>query len=437
MVLSRFSSIFSACTGTYALLCLVGCVSAVDPNAVNYRSQQDSKPNATLRLPPDMIGSAPANTVRDAEDVDMSASGIRTAPSALSDPYTTTKTFPVAVPQKTEHKAPAQYALERDGAQYWLVVKGQTPEALLPKIEQFWLEQGFELIHPKEDSAKSASQNAVIETQWREVSPSVRQTFIRGSLSKLLGNRYVTHQKNKYRTRVEARLGVSRMSSAQGAKVRNGHLDSPSTLIFISQTAVREVLTGSAAQTSRWELASHDPLWEAIYLQRLMQTLMRQTTSHSVPQDKKHAQANLASSAIANEGNTETAQAAIKPEKKTIASSSMSILDLNQSFAQAWFQTGLALEQLNFTVEDQDRAKGLYYVRYVDPMDQSIARQGFWGQLFHGRKEKKARAYAINVREVEEQHTQITVLTAAGEKDTSSQAKRILGLLHSVVHAPS
>ncbi|MCZ7653277.1 MAG: outer membrane protein assembly factor BamC [Rhodocyclaceae bacterium] len=31
-----------------------------------------------------------------------------------------------------------------------------------------------------------------------------------------------------------------------------------------------------------------------------------------------------------------------------------------------WRRVGLALDRVGFTVEDRDRAKGLYFVRYVD-----------------------------------------------------------------------
>ena len=38
---------------------------------------------------------------------------------------------------------------------------------------------------------------------------------------------------------------------------------------------------------------------------------------------------------------------------------------------------GLALDRVGFTVEDRDRSKGLYYVRYVDP-DANLAKGSGW-----------------------------------------------------------
>ena len=42
-------------------------------------------------------------------------------------------------------------------------------------------------------------------------------------------------------------------------------------------------------------------------------------------------------------------------------------LVVNDSFDRAWRRVGLALDRVGFTVEDRDRSKGLFYVRYIDP----------------------------------------------------------------------
>src|SRR2546426_1103007 len=36
-------------------------------------------------------------------------------------------------------------------------------------------------------------------------------------------------------------------------------------------------------------------------------------------------------------------------------------------FDRAWRRVGLALDRVGFTVEDRDRSKGTYFVRYIDP----------------------------------------------------------------------
>ena len=42
-------------------------------------------------------------------------------------------------------------------------------------------------------------------------------------------------------------------------------------------------------------------------------------------------------------------------------------LALNEQFDRAWRRVGLALDRVGFTVEDRDRSKGVYFVRYIDP----------------------------------------------------------------------
>ena len=43
------------------------------------------------------------------------------------------------------------------------------------------------------------------------------------------------------------------------------------------------------------------------------------------------------------------------------------MLSVNDQFDRAWRRVGLALDRVGFTVEDRDRSKGLYFVRYADP----------------------------------------------------------------------
>ena len=42
-------------------------------------------------------------------------------------------------------------------------------------------------------------------------------------------------------------------------------------------------------------------------------------------------------------------------------------LQVDDGFDRAWRRVGIALDRSGFTVEDRDRAQGLYFVRYVDP----------------------------------------------------------------------
>ena len=70
-------------------------------------------------------------------------------------------------------------------------------------------------------------------------------------------------------------------------------------------------------------------------------------------------------------------------------------LSVNDQFDRAWRRVGLALDRVGFTVEDRDRSKGLYFVRYVDPDTDNKTRspRAFFRKLkFLGSEQRKARA---------------------------------------------
>ena len=108
-------------------------------------------------------------------------------------------------------------------------------------------------------------------------------------------------------------------------------------------------------------------------------------------------------------------------------------LALEDQFDRAWRRVGLALDRVGFTVEDRDRSKGLYFVRYIDPkFDQKTEEKGwlsrlrFWGS---STEKPKAEQYRIEVKNVPA-GSQVKVLSKEGAQDTSDTASRILALLY-------
>jgi len=107
-----------------------------------------------------------------------------------------------------------------------------------------------------------------------------------------------------------------------------------------------------------------------------------------------------------------------------------------ETFDRAWRRVGLALDRVGFTVEDRDRSKGYYFVRYVDPQIDSQNRskkdEGFLSKLAFWRSSKstiKAEQYRVLVKEagaVSEVH----VLNKDGQPEDSDTSRRILSLLY-------
>jgi outer membrane protein assembly factor BamC len=110
-------------------------------------------------------------------------------------------------------------------------------------------------------------------------------------------------------------------------------------------------------------------------------------------------------------------------------------LSLDDQFDRAWRRVGLALDRIGFTVEDRDRSKGLYFVRYVDPdVDNKTGEsKGFLAKLNpFGKSDKKAlpsEQFRIQVKDADTT-SQINVLGKDGVVENSATASRILSMLY-------
>ncbi len=104
-----------------------------------------------------------------------------------------------------------------------------------------------------------------------------------------------------------------------------------------------------------------------------------------------------------------------------------------ERFDRAWRRVGLALDRVGFTVEDRDRSRGLYFVRYVDPDADNRSKKdtGLMSKLAFWKSDTPVNSnaqYRIHVSE-DGQQSVVKVLSAEGGTDKSETAKKILGLL--------
>ena len=108
-------------------------------------------------------------------------------------------------------------------------------------------------------------------------------------------------------------------------------------------------------------------------------------------------------------------------------------LVVNDGFDRAWRRVGLALDRIGFTVEDRDRSKGIFFVRYIDPdaqahgLERGLPRQA--GVLAPGREGGAAAVSASWSPIPAAGLSQVVVQNAKGEAEASPTAKRILALL--------
>lgn len=357
-------------------IALAGCGVLPDSRKIEYKS---SGKLPTLEVPPDL-----SQISRDdrylVPDVGGKGSATFSAYSADRTPQAQAQNS-VVLPEVDKVR------VERSGNQRWLVVAAPA-DKLWDTVKDFWQETGFIISVERPEAG-------VMETDWAENRAKIGQDILRNTLGRLLDSLYSTGERDKFRTRFEP-------GTTPGT-----------TDIFVSHRAMEEVYTSSAKDDTRWQPRAPDPELEAEMLRRLMVRL---------GSEEKRAEASIAS---------------VKAEPRAKLAKSddgAGTLEVLERFDRAWRRVGLALDRVGFTVEDRDRSRGLYFVRYVDPEldnrskkdDGILSKLAFWKS-----KEQPASAkeqYRIYVSDAGEQSI-VRVLSNEGGTDKSDTAKRIIALL--------
>ncbi|MFM1760388.1 MAG: hypothetical protein RLY75_1659 [Pseudomonadota bacterium] len=261
--------------------------------------------------------------------------------------------------------------IARDGERRWLVVEKPAPE-LYPQIKDFWQENGFLLVI---DSPSTG----IMETDWAENRAKIAQDFIRSAIGGALDSLYDTGERDKYKTRLE----VSKPGETE---------------IYITQRGAIEKCV-------------NDPELEAAFLARLMERL-------GMTQEMAKAQ-------VAAPLGPKTPKAKLIQEGVNTA-----YIEMAAGFDRAWRDTGLALDRSNFTVEDRNRANGIYYVRYVNPKDLGDTK-GFFTNLFSSKDDSslKAKKYLVVVKSTGDNSSRVNVQNADGKPENTAAGLQLLTLL--------
>jgi outer membrane protein assembly factor BamC len=277
--------------------------------------------------------------------------------------------------------------VERGGSQRWLVVKGK-PDDYWQGIKEFWQEGGFVLSTERPEAG-------VMETDWAENRAQIRKDFMGRALGGVLDGVFSTPFRDKFRTRLEV--------NADGE-----------TEIYISHRGMVEIYRNEAREQTTWQERPADPEIEAEFLRRLMVRLGETDAG---------AQKIVAS-----------ASGGRAPERATLLKQGdYTAVEVDDGFDRAWRRVGLALDRVGFTVEDRDRSKGLYFVRYADPDSVTQKKNEGWmsklTSMFNTDKSKPAEQYQIKVSGADPK-SKVVVLTKTGAPEESQTSRRILSLLH-------
>jgi outer membrane protein assembly factor BamC len=279
--------------------------------------------------------------------------------------------------------------MARDGEKRWLVVERPAPE-LYPLIKDFWQENGFLLV-------VDSPSTGIMETDWAENRSKIPQDIIRRTLGRVLDSMYDTGERDKYKTRLE----VSKPGETEVYITQRGALEK-----CVSDN------TGACISTV-WTSRPNDPELEAVFLARLMERL-------GVSQESARAQVAAASVAAPKQPKAKFVQEGNNTAR----------IDMSTSFDRAWRDVGLALDRSNFTVEDRDRSKGIYFVRYVNPKEVGQSK-GFFSKLFSSSDDSslKAKRYRVFLKSTSDSLTQVYVQDDAGKPENTPAGFKLLTLL--------
>jgi outer membrane protein assembly factor BamC len=270
--------------------------------------------------------------------------------------------------------------VQRDANQRWLLV-ARSPDKLWNEVRAFWLDNGFTLVLDQPALG-------IMETEWNENRGKLPKDGVRRVLGRLFDGLYSTNERDKYRTRLER--------TADGF-----------TEIFISHKGMAEDFTTSAQEQLKWKVRPVDPELEAEFLKRLMIRL---------GSDSAAAQAAL---------GAQTAAPSVRA-KLTQGSGKSSLL-LSDPIDQAWRRVGLSLDRSSFTVEDRDRSKGIYFVRYMAAKTDTPS-PGFFARLFGTTAKEATQKYQILLSS-EANQTKVSVADLQGVALQTPEATRILQVL--------
>lgn len=324
--------------------------------------------------------------------------------------------------------------LEKAGAQRWLVVNASA-EKIWPVVREFWIDQGFAVRVENPDTG-------VMETEWIEADAikaaddkkNIGEKFDQW-LDKLSG----IADRRKFRTRLERgeKEGTTEIYMTHRT-VGTAPDDGKSRV----RTNYGEVDTGyrfDGAKTENKQEANDGDL-DAELLRRLMVKL---------GVEEKRAQQIVANPVIEKRADV------VKESDSSVT------LNLNDSYDRGWRRVGLALDRVGFVIEDKDRSKGLFFVRYADVEidDTGKKKKGlidtlaFWKdddevenkskpkdektiidklQFWKGDEGKTdpSKQYRIKVTETDAGTTRVNVVDTENNRNRSTTANRIISLLY-------
>ena len=373
-----------------AALALAGCSLF---KSDDYKSTQ-AKAAQPLEVPPELTSPTMDDRYSIPDPKQSTTYSAYTQRPAQGTPAAAAATAPTVLPKFDTVR------LERYADQRWLIVKGD-PEKVWPVVREYWIDSGYRLV-------RESPEIGLMETDWYEDRAKIPQDIVRRTIGRMIDGMYSYPRRDKFRTRLE-----------KGT-------EPGTTEIYVSNRNVEEVLRGTdGGDSTKWVSHPADRELEAEMLSRIMVKLGGGDTKVVT-----------ASAPLPGRRGATPDPAATAPRNAVLENSGNGPLVVNDIFDRAWRRVGLALDRVGFTVEDRDRSKGLFYVRYIDPEAdrQSTAPSESWTEKLKFWKSSPKidtkPQYRIHVADAGASMSQVQVQNSSGAPESSATGKKILSLLY-------
>ena len=345
---------------------------------IDYRSQAVKTP--PLEVPPDLtqLSREGRFAVQSGQPVSASTFGQTSAGANTA----AASGGPAVVPQGV-----GSVRLVREGDTRRLV-STLAPEVAYQRALAFWKDAGFNIDTERPEAG-------VIETAWAENRGKLPQDFIRGFLGRFADGLFSTGERDRFRTRIER--------TATGSDITVAH------------RGLIEAPVGNNKDQIAWQARPTDPELEAEMLYRLMARL---GAPEAAVQQARAADGPAAGASRGAARPAAPGRARILPDGR---------VQIDEGFERAWRAVGAGLDRGGFTVEDRDRAGGIYFVRYIDR--NATGKGGLFDRMldvFRSDESKTRLArYRIVVKEESAGKSTLTVLNSNGQPEASDTVKAI------------
>jgi len=358
-----------------AIATALAACSSLDEDKINYKSASKA---STLEVPPDLTQlRKDSRYILDSNSA--TASGFQGVPTKAAD-------------NGTASNSAGDARMERSGNQRWLVVN-RPADKVWGVLQDFWKDNGFVL-------TTEQAELGIMETDWAENRAKLPQDFIRKSLGRVLDALYSTGERDRFRTRIER--------NTQGG-----------VEIYISHRGMIENYTDGRKEQTLWQPRPADPELEIEFMRRLMLRFGGATAPVG---------SSAATLTAGTSGAASGSAVSVSGSVMVTQINNLPVIELKDDFDRAWRRLGVALDRTSFTVEDRDRSKGVYFVRYV-PAGATGKEPGFFAKLFS----KDVTSPTLTKYSITLTHkdgvSRIAVLNAEGAADPSDNAEKILKLI--------